>query len=123
MTQGVYFEARVTLVVKCETSWASQLKPGTERSHTLPRLWSFAVELSTTPQSPETETKKKYKYQQGREPPQSLAESEIIELGMKQFIRDFPGGPVVKTPCSQCRRLRFDPWSGNWIHRPQLRSN
>ena len=26
---------------------------------------------------------------------------------------DFPGGPVVKTPSSQCRGHRFDPWSGN----------
>ena len=26
--------------------------------------------------------------------------------------RDFPGSPVSKTPCSQCRGPRFDPWSG-----------
>ena len=26
---------------------------------------------------------------------------------------DFPCGPVVKTPCSQCRGHGFDPWSGN----------
>ena len=26
---------------------------------------------------------------------------------------DFPGGPVVKTQCSQCRGHGFDPWSGN----------
>ena len=26
---------------------------------------------------------------------------------------DFPGGPVGKTPSSQCRGPRFDPWSGN----------
>ena len=26
---------------------------------------------------------------------------------------DFPGGPVAKTLCSQCRGLGFDPWSGN----------
>ena len=26
---------------------------------------------------------------------------------------DFPGGPVAKTTHSQCRRPRFDPWSGN----------
>ena len=26
--------------------------------------------------------------------------------------RDFPGGPVDKTLCSQCRRGGFDPWSG-----------
>ena len=26
---------------------------------------------------------------------------------------DFPGGPVVKTPCSQCRGHGFNPWSGN----------
>ena len=29
--------------------------------------------------------------------------------------RDFPGGPVAKTPRSQCRGPGFDPWSGNWI--------
>ena len=26
---------------------------------------------------------------------------------------DFPAGPVVKTPHSQCKGPRFDPWSGN----------
>ena len=28
-------------------------------------------------------------------------------------VRDFPRGPVAKTPCSQCRGPRFHPWSGN----------
>ena len=28
---------------------------------------------------------------------------------------DFPGGPVVKTPCFQCRGCRFHPWSGTRI--------
>ena len=31
----------------------------------------------------------------------------------KLFSRDFPGGAVVKTPCSQCRGPGFNPWSGN----------
>ena len=26
---------------------------------------------------------------------------------------DFPGGPVVKTPCFQFRGRGFDPWWGN----------
>ena len=26
---------------------------------------------------------------------------------------DFPGGPVDKTPCSQCRGPGFNPWLGN----------
>ena len=26
---------------------------------------------------------------------------------------DFPGGPVVKTRCSQCRGHQFNPWMGN----------
>ena len=26
---------------------------------------------------------------------------------------DFPGIPVAKTPCSQCRGPGFDPWPGN----------
>ena len=31
----------------------------------------------------------------------------------KAFLRDFPGGPVDKTPRSQCRRPGFNPWSRN----------
>ena len=27
--------------------------------------------------------------------------------------RDFPGGPVAKTPCSQCKGPGFDSWSRN----------
>ena len=37
--------------------------------------------------------------------------------GECQCLRDgswnFPGGPVAKTPCPQCRGPRFNPWSGN----------
>ena len=33
----------------------------------------------------------------------------------KKEGRDFPGIPVAKTPCSNCRGPRFDLWSGNWI--------
>ena len=28
---------------------------------------------------------------------------------------DFPSGPVVKTPCFQCRQHKFDAWSGTQI--------
>ena len=35
------------------------------------------------------------------------------KLSLKGKKRDFPGGPVVKTAHFQCRRCRFDPWSGN----------
>ena len=28
--------------------------------------------------------------------------------------RDFPGGPVVKNPCFQCKGYGFDPWPGNY---------
>ena len=36
-----------------------------------------------------------------------------VELNgcLKIFSRDFPGGPVVKTPCSACQGPRFNPWS------------
>ena len=45
----------------------------------------------------------------------SPTESSVHEdsLGQNTGVGDFPGGPVVKTPCSQCRGSRFDPWSGN----------
>ena len=33
----------------------------------------------------------------------------VAELG---GMGDFPGGPVVKTPCSQCRGPGFESWSG-----------
>ena len=31
----------------------------------------------------------------------------------KVYVEDFPGGPVAKTLCSQCKQPRFYPWSGN----------
>ena len=31
--------------------------------------------------------------------------------------RDFPGGPVAKTPRSQSRGPGLNPWSGNWFPR------
>ena len=34
---------------------------------------------------------------------------------------DFPGGPVAKTPCSQCRGPGFDLWSGTRSHTLQLK--
>ena len=29
------------------------------------------------------------------------------------YHRDFPGGPLVKTPCFHCRGHGFNPWLGN----------
>ena len=38
--------------------------------------------------------------------------SEMPKRYLKGGIRDFHGGPGVKTPCFQCRGHGFDPWSG-----------
>ena len=38
-----------------------------------------------------------------------------MDTVLNYIARDFPGGPVAKTPHSQCRGRGFDPWSGNWI--------
>ena len=35
---------------------------------------------------------------------------------------DFPADPVVKTPCSQCWRSSFNPWSGNQIPQTATKS-
>ena len=43
------------------------------------------------------------------------------EGSKKWGLGDFPGGPVARTPHSQCRRPGFDPWSGTRSHMPQLR--
>ena len=32
---------------------------------------------------------------------------------IKRCAREFPGSPVVRTPCFHCRGPGFDPWSGN----------
>ena len=37
----------------------------------------------------------------------------ISVITKENASRDFPGGPVAKTPCSQCRGSGFNPWSGN----------
>ena len=37
----------------------------------------------------------------------------MVQLILRKRAWDFPGGPVVKTPHSQCRGLRFNPWFGN----------
>ena len=37
------------------------------------------------------------------------------KINSKNKERDFPGGPVANTRCSQCRGPGFDPWSGNQI--------
>ena len=39
--------------------------------------------------------------------------SSVGKNTIKQHCRDFPGGPVAGTPCSECRWPRFDPWLGN----------
>ena len=45
---------------------------------------------------------------------------DSIQLKKPVGGRDFPGGPVGKTPCSQCRGPGFYPWLGN--HMLQLKS-
>ena len=32
-----------------------------------------------------------------------------------EYLWEFHGGPVAKTPHSQCRDPEFDPQSGSWI--------
>ena len=34
-----------------------------------------------------------------------------------KISQDFPGDPVAKTPCFQCRGHAFDPWPGKF-HMP-----
>ena len=37
----------------------------------------------------------------------------FISLCKCDDFKDFPGGVVAKTPCSQSREPGFHPWSGN----------
>ena len=38
---------------------------------------------------------------------------ELSRIKKNIFFRDFPGGPVAKTLCSQDRGPEFDTWPGN----------
>ena len=40
-------------------------------------------------------------------------ERDLGKWQIKLAFGDFPGGPVAKTPHSQFRGPRFNPWSGN----------
>ena len=37
----------------------------------------------------------------------------FLSLYKKTQTRGFPGDPIAKTPCSQCRGPKFNSWSGN----------
>ena len=37
------------------------------------------------------------------------------ETGLSDYLRDFPGGPVVRIACFKCRGHGFHSWSGNKI--------
>ena len=39
----------------------------------------------------------------------------LLQYKRNTCDKDFPGGPVAKTPCSQCRGPGFEPCSGNEI--------
>ena len=41
---------------------------------------------------------------------ESQVKKNIMDLSR---VGDFPGGPVVRAVCFQCRGHRFDPWLGN----------
>ena len=42
--------------------------------------------------------------------------SYLKTLHQKLGVWDFPGGPMIKAPCSQCRGPSFHPWSGKIPH-------
>ena len=43
----------------------------------------------------------------------SSSPSSTGKYEQERFLRDFPGGPVVKTLSFHCRGHRFDHWLGN----------
>ena len=45
----------------------------------------------------------------------SKIHKEFIQTSKRQTTQDFPRGPVARTPRSQCRGPRLDPWSGKHI--------
>ena len=54
-----------------------------------------------------------------KEEREKMSKHESQEITIYAFknnwYRDFPGGPVGKTPHYQCRGPCLDPWSGNQV--------
>ena len=48
-----------------------------------------------------------------KQPEVREADDDVADLKTRKW--DFPGGPVAKISCSQCRTLRFNPWLKNQI--------
>ena len=51
--------------------------------------------------------------EESRRPRRFLLICRLTKQRAQKGVRDFPGGPVVKTPHFHCRGCRFHPWSGN----------
>ena len=52
----------------------------------------------------------------------------IMKINSPQSVKNcslgnFPGGPMAKTPHSQCRGPGFDPWSGNQVPHAKTKSS
>ena len=69
-----------------------------------------------------------YYYNLGLRTPQSALDSFIHTMNVRRkfrvvcILRNLLGGPVAKTPCSQCRGLGSIPSRGNISHMLQLQS-
>ena len=50
---------------------------------------------------------------EGKEPLDCQGSPPFQSIYQEGWPWDFPGGPVVKTPCFPCRGREFDPWLGN----------
>lgn len=92
-------------------SWTAALRRPQDQPYS---LWGHhGAQLSAAhPESP-SNVHKCGEDKQEHDPKQAWGEDSIGE--QERHWGDFPGGPVAKTPCSLCRRPRFDPWSGNQI--------
>ena len=42
-------------------------------------------------------------------PQEEMRKSQLSEAAKELFLLNFSGGPVAKTPCSQCRGPKLDP--------------
>ena len=53
----------------------------------------------------------------------SLQGIPLITVRLSNFLGDFPGGPMVKTLCSQHREGGFETWTGNKGEQPKTKQN
>ena len=93
----------VTLVIACWCGIGSESFSLYQKQERLDRMWGSGKSGRAS-------------WPSLRDASETFSNPEYVQSAVghafRNSLQDFPGGPVVKTPCFHCRGHGFDPWLG-----------